>query len=319
MQKETLSEKDESKEEELIPVEVDPNAEKAEESADDESAEDKRIAEADDDGDDEEESGEAEDPVLNKNRDKRIKRRQLRKQAKERTLRELEILRQENRDLVTRLSSLEGNAINNNALMLDQRLSEANREVEQAEMIIAKAIELQNGQDVATAMKLRDEARAKAFNLAAVKEKLHQAAKQALAPKVDTRVASYAKEWIDANPWYDPNGRDEDSAITNAIDSRLKAEGYDPASEDYWMELTNRVSKRISSADESSDRKGSSEKRKAPPIGNSREHVPVSTKKEIYVSPERKQAMIDAGIWENPEARNKMLKAYRDYDKSSAR
>lgn len=333
MQKETLSETDEGQEEELIPVEVDPNAAEAEAATEaaPEEAEDKRIAEADaepdeEGDDDEEESGETDDRAVSRNRDKRIKRRQLRKQAKERTLRELEILRQQNSDLVRRLSSLEGNAINNNAMMLDQRLADANREVEQAEIIIAKAIEVQNGQDVATAMKLRDEARAKAFQIASAKERLQQAAKQqANSPQVDTRVVTYAKEWIEANPWYDPQGRDEDSAITNAIDSRLKAEGYNPASEDYWVELTNRVSKRIAPADEASDKKPqrsadqSSEKRKAPPIGNSREHVPVSTKREIYVSPERKQAMIDAGIWENPEARNKMLKAYRDYDKSSAR
>jgi hypothetical protein len=28
--------------------------------------------------------------------------------------------------------------------------------------------------------------------------------------------------------------------------------------------------------------------------------------------------MIDAGAWEDPARRNKMLKAYRDYDKNSA-
>ena len=57
--------------------------------------------------------------------------------------------------------------------------------------------------------------------------------------------------------------------------------------------------------------------RKAPPVATGREHAPVSTKKEIYVTPERKQAMIDAGIWDDPVRRNQMLKAYASYDRSA--
>ena len=59
-------------------------------------------------------------------------------------------------------------------------------------------------------------------------------------------------------------------------------------------------------------------RRKAPPTGQTREHAPQSTKREIYVTPERKQAMIEAGIWDDPVRRNQMLKAYQAYDKSSA-
>lgn len=328
MQKETLSEDDEKQqEEELIPVEVDPNAVKQE--ASDQGADEKPDAEDDDDDEDERlaESQDDQDEQVtqSRNRDKRIKRRELRKQAKERTLRELQALKIQNEQLMQRLSSLEGNALNNNALMVDQRLSEASREVEQAELIIAKAIEAQNGQDVATAMKLRDDAKARAAKLAQVKARLEQAKQRPQQSQSDPRVAMYAKEWIEANSWYDPQGRDEDSAITNAIDSRLKAEGYDPSTEDYWVELTNRVSRRLGTDQESPAPRASrkdaenTEKRKAPPIGNSKEHAPVSTRREVYVSPERKQAMIDAGIWDNTEARNRMLKAYRDYDKNSAR
>lgn len=324
MQQEKLSEDDENQqpEEVLIPVEVDPNANNSEEE---DSSEDERISAADDDEDERisESQDDLDDQVThNRNREKRVKRRELRKQAKERTLKEVEALRIQNEQLMKRLSSLEGNALNNNFILLDQRMNDANREVEQAEMIIAKAIEAQNGQDVALAIKMRDEAREKAAQLAQAKSRIEQIKQNPPPVQVDPRVSMYAKEWIEANSWYDPQGRDEDSAITNTIDRRLKAEGYDPSSEDYWVELTNRVSRRLGNENSRSSQKGdgtSSERRKAPPIGNTREHVPVSTKREIYVSPERKQAMIDAGIWDNPEARNKMLKAYRDYDKSSAR
>ena len=62
-----------------------------------------------------------------------------------------------------------------------------------------------------------------------------------------------------------------------------------------------------------------SEKKKAPPIGGTREHAPQSTRKEVSVTPERKQAMIDAGIWDDPVRRAKQIKAYQAYDRNSAR
>jgi hypothetical protein len=122
---------------------------------------------------------------------------------------------------------------------------------------------------------------------------------------------------MDANPWYDPNGRDEDSAITKVIDNQLASEGYSPKDADYWHELTRRVASRI--GDDEAETRQSPSKRRAPPTGTTREYAPVSTKREIYVTPERKQAMIDAGIWDDVPRRNQMLKAYQAYDKSSAR
>jgi hypothetical protein len=149
------------------------------------------------------------------------------------------------------------------------------------------------------------------------KQQVEQVRQQHANPGPDPRVVNYAKEWMDANPWYDPRGRDEDSAITKVIDNQLAAEGYNPKDADYWHELTRRVASRI--GDDEAETRSSPSKRKAPPTGTTREHAPVSTKREIYVTPERKQAMIDAGIWDDVPRRNQMLKAYQAYDKSSAR
>ncbi len=41
------------------------------------------------------------------------------------------------------------------------------------------------------------------------------------------------------------SGKDEDSAIVKVIDQRLAAEGYNPATEEYWVELDNRVARRL--------------------------------------------------------------------------
>ena len=276
----------------------------AEDDADEEDSGDERLGDSEDDSDEE---------IVNRNRIKRQKRQAVRQRAKERADAELSLLREQNDALLRRVSAIEGNTLANNVSAIDQRLMQVQNEVKQAEMIIARAVEAGNGEDVAAAIRLRDEAHYEASQLWQNKQHVEQVRHQHANPGPDPRVVNYAKEWMTANPWYDPSGRDEESAITKVIDNQLAAAGYDPKSSEYWHELTRRVAARIGG-----DEASSSPRRKAPPTGNTREHAPVSTKKEIYVTPERKQAMIDAGIWDDVPRRNQMLKAYQAYDKSSA-
>lgn len=285
--------------------------EDADDSDDDEDDGDERLGDSEDDSDEE---------ISSRSRSnvKRQKQRERQKRAKEHADRELALLREQNDALLRRVSAIEGNTLASNVSAIDQRIAQAQADVKQAEAIIARAVEAGNGDDVATAMRLRDEAQYEAQQLWQQKQQVEQARQQHANPGPDPRVVNYAKEWMDANPWYDPRGRDEDSAITKVIDNQLAAEGYDPKDADYWHELTRRVAARIGGDDEAETRPSPS-KRKAPPTGTTREHAPVSTKKEIYVTPERKQAMIDAGIWDDVPRRNQMLKAYQAYDKSSAR
>ncbi len=289
------------------PVQEPVQDEDADDSDDDDDG-DERLGDSEDDSDDE---------IVSRNRIKRQKRREVRQRAKEHADRELALLREQNDTLLRRVSAIEGNTLASNVNALDHRIAQAQADVKQAESIIARAVEAGNGDDVATAMRLRDEAQYEAQQLWQHKQQVEQVRQQHANPGPDPRVVNYAKEWMDANPWYDPRGRDEDSAITKVIDNQLASEGYNPKDADYWHELTRRVASRI--GDDEAETRSSPSKRRAPPTGTTREHAPVSTKKEIYVTPERKQAMIDAGIWDDVPRRNQMLKAYQAYDKSSAR
>jgi hypothetical protein len=288
-----------------------------------EAAEPEDDSDDDDDDDDDERLGDSEDDsddeIARKSRSnvKRQKQRERQKRAKEHADRELAELREQNNTLLRRVSAIEGNTLASNVSAIDQRIAQAQADVKQAEAIIARAVEAGNGDDVATAMRLRDEAQRETQQLWQHKQQVEQVRQQHANPGPDPRVVNYAKEWMNANPWYDPSGRDEDSAITKVIDNQLAAEGYNPKDADYWHELTRRVASRI--GDDEAETRPSPSKRKAPPTGTTREHAPVSTKKEIYVTPERKQAMIDAGIWDDVPRRNQMLKAYQAYDKSSTR
>lgn len=292
-----------------IPADNGAPAPDADEDDDEGDEGDDRLADSQDDLDDDIEDGK------NKNRQKRVKRRELQRRAKENAERELEFLRQQNAEMLRRLQAVEGHALTTNEQTIDARYQQALNEVRQAEHIMARAAEAGNGDDMIAAMRIRDEAMAAAQQLQATKHQVAQVREQVSRPQLDPRVTNYAAEWVSANPWYDPNGRDEDSRITKAIDDGLVREGYNPASREYWEELTRRVSARIG---DDAPTAPAQPKRKAPPTGNGREHAPASTRKEVYVTPERKAAMIEAGIWDDPVARNRMLKAYQAYDKQGS-
>lgn len=272
------------------------------ESEDDDA--DSRLADEDDDDADKTDA----------NRRRRKKRREVQKRAKEAAQRELSMLRQQNAELMRRISGVEGYVANNNAQTLENQLAQVQLEIRQAEHIIAKATEAGNGEDVVAAMRIRDDALSRSQQLQLAKAQYEKA--RSAPPKPDPAVVNYAAEWMRANPWYDPNGRDQDSAMTKQIDNALAAEGYDPRTREYWEELTDRVADALGETD---SKAAAPKKRKAPPTGRTREHAPVSTKKEVYVTPERKQAMIEAGVWDDPVLRQRYLKAYQAYDNGSAR
>lgn len=305
----TLTENDD---EELIPVETPPEEDKEPEPEPEDNDEDEdedRLAASDDDSEEEISAN------TKLNRERRKKRREIARRAKEAAELKIEMLQRQNEEMLRRLSAIEGTTHQSAVQTLEQKIAAARAEIAQAEHVIAKATEAGNGEDVVAAMRIRDQAIAQAQQL----EYAKQQAAQPRAPQVDPNVVNYAKEWMQANPWYDPQGRDRDSALTKAIDAELAREGYNPASREYWEELTARVADAFGEDDEPQQRKASERpRRKAPPTGNTREHAPQSTKREIYVTPERKQAMIEAGVWDDPVARNRMLKAYQAYDRNSS-
>jgi len=127
---------------------------------------------------------------------------------------------------------------------------------------------------------------------------------------------------VSKNGWYDPNGKDEASKIVLAIDQSLVESGYNPKTEAYWRELDKRVAKRLPEAkgsgnyddSQDEDRRG---QRRGPPVGSSRDQAPQSSRREVYISPERKQAMTDAGVWEDPVLRQRYLKQYAKWDREN--
>jgi hypothetical protein len=293
-------------EDELIPVETPiEEGETPEVEAEEEEEEgDERLAESEDDHED--------DIAANTNRERRKQRRDKQRRAREAKEREVAELRRIVQEQNARLAAIEGHATQSTVQSLEQKIAQTQHDIRQAEMIIAKATEAGNGDDVVAAMRIREAANAELNQLAQTRQQYTQP-RQPQVPQVDPKVATFAQQWLEANPWYNPAGTDRDSALTKAIDAEVMAEGFDPKSREYWEELTTRV------ADALGEGEPARPKRKAPPTSNGRQHAPVSTRKEIYVTPERKAAMIEAGVWDDPAKRQRVLKAYQEHDRGSAR
>ena len=272
----------------------------------------------DDDGSDDEREA-----IRERRRQEKQERKMRRDEAIKRDKLELEFLRKRNDDLERRVSAQEQRAHKLDLSAFDAEISKATKEAEMADRVIAKAVAVGNGEDVTQAMRYRDQALARIQQLNLQKQ---QAAQQAPQPQqIDDITLTYAKEFIAENPWYDAQGRDEDSAIVIAIDQSLSKDGYDPRSADYWDELRRRAARRLPERFGQKAKRGATEDRSeprreprgGPAVGSGREHAPASTRKEIYVSPERKQALIEAGVWDDPVLRAKYVKRYAEYDRQN--
>lgn len=265
--------------------------------------------------------GDDRDDIRARRRQEKLERKQRRDEAIKRDKLEMEFLRKRNDDLERRLTAQEQRAAQVDLNSLDAQIAAAMRDAETAERVIAKAVEAGNGSDVTQAMRYRDQAIEKARQLHASKQAALQRPAPA-APAIDDATMHHAQEFLRQNTWYDPQGRDEDSAIVLAIDQALVKDGFNPQSGEYWDELRRRAARRLperfgAPQRSSNDPAPAREARGGPAVGSGREHAPATTRREVYISPERKQALVDAGVWDDPVLRMKYVKRYAEYDRQN--
>jgi hypothetical protein len=330
--------KKDDEEETLVPVgpgaEGLPEAKKADEPERDADEEDERLAQKDDDEE------EADRPSARKKESAR-ERRERAKKARDRERLELNFYAKRNEELEKRLMAIEGRTAQNETAAVDQRITAIQTQILNADRVLAEALKKPNGagaEEFVEAQRIRDQLRDQLASLNTTKQAHERRSKaetaeresyvpEATAPvakKPDPRVVRNAKAWAEQHDWFDFSGTDEDSGIVRALDESLAAEGYDPTTEEYWEELTARVKRRLperfksgarARADEDED-VGEDEKprqKAGPKFSASGKERPLK-KNEVYVSAERKQAMKDYGVWDDPVARNRMLSRYAKFD-----
>jgi hypothetical protein len=298
------TEKAEMQEEELIPVETPEDADDHDENHDAEGQDDERLSDS---------RTEEEDERRESRRNERKRRRESQKFARDKTKEEMHWLMEQNKLLQQRLEAVEHHAITAQKGSLDQNYNNALRTVQYAEQQLAKAIEIGDGAKFPELMRQRDQAMAQAAEINRVKTQFSTPA-----PKQNPQVTQNAQRWASENSWFNANGNDPDSMAAKAIDAGLVAEGYDPSTKQYWKELDRRISDRLPhrfADDEDMEYNPRQQAgRRGPPVGGSRE-ISAPGSKKVFVSEDRVNAMKEAGYWDDPVLRQRMLKRYQEVDR----
>ena len=307
------------------------------EDADDEEDEaeepkaDKRVGASEDDEDEEEEP----------KRPTHKTRRQRRREAEMRLRTERDFLAQRNEQLEKQIQAVAKRQDQLDKSTLEDRIAQTEAFIRRADGVIAEAITNSKGDEAAEATTLRDNAKERLRDLKAAKAEAEE--RGDARPPPDPRAVARAQAWHKDNAWFDFGRRDYDSRIAGAIDDSLYAEGYNPATQEYWDELDRRIAKQLpervggkkktarvddgldhdedEDEDEQEERpvkKKSKVNGKKPGLGGPkfRSGGPGRDLKanEVYLSRERIQAMQEAGVWDDPVLRAKYLKQYRKYD-----
>ncbi len=310
--------------------ESDPRKKKSQAKSDedgDSDEEDERVGhgEEDEEGDD---SGKSKKT----DRESRKARRERQRRARQRNEVELNFLRQQNEQLEKKLSEVASRVDRTEIGSLDQRLTSIQSQLKVADQVFAKAVAAGDEDDIAQATNIRDRLKDTLGRLNNAKVELSRRTEESEQDSpIDSRLVFHASNWMRENNWYDPKGVDKDSRRVAAIDDRLVKEGYDPRSPEYWDELTDRVREALphrfkdrrnapdeDDEDDEDDRRsrGNARRGSGPRFSTGGRERPLK-KNEVYVSPERKQALIDAGVWDDPVLRTRYLKRYKEYDQTN--
>ena len=295
------TEKAELQEEKFEAVEIENEADDHDE---DDGQEDERLSES---------RNEEEDGKREARRNERKRRRETQRFARDKTKEEMQWLIEQNKTLQQRLEAVEHHAISAQKGSLDQNYNQAMHAIRNAEAALAKAIEIGDGAKVPELLRQRDQAMAQAAEINRVKTQFSQQ------PTPQNQVVKErAEKWASQHGWFNANGSDPDSIAAKAIDAGLTAEGYDPSTKKYWKELDRRLADRLPHRFADDDDSGYTETKKSgrqgPPVGGTRE-ISAPGSKKVFVSAERIQAMKDAGYWDDPVLRQRMLKRYQETDR----
>jgi len=323
MPEENIQQTDDEQEEEFVAVEETEGQEGDDDLDDDGGQQDERLA------------GDQEDPEdkQERRRSENKTRRQRQKEARDRSDRELNFLRNRNEQLEQRFSKFEqetdariaGSEIHS----IDQGLSKGRADLALANQVIEQAVAANDGKNLAEALDHRDTIRDNLRDLEQAKNYLSQPQRREAPPprELDPRHVAHAQQFMIDNDWWDPAGRDQESAAVLQIDRSLVQEGFDPVTKEYWDELRARTEEAVPSRfDSRSGNRGgggtgngadTQHRNKGPQFRTGGRERPLR-KNEVYISPERKEAMIEAGVWDDPVLRNKYLKSYSDYDKQAS-
>lgn len=223
---------------------------------------------------------------------------------------QLSLLRRQNEALMERLAVVEHKTHSADLARIDKAIEDQELRLQYAKMKMSEAMQVSDGDAFNKAQEMWDETRTAIRDLKGFKDA--QVRPQQTNNIPDPKVQRYASDWMERNSWYNPNGGDTDSRIAKVIDEDLVKEGWNPADSEYWEELDNRLSKRMNPRyNDDMDVRPSVKRPRSVQTGTGRETVNGSSNRtQITLRPEQVRAMKDAGFWDDPQKRARMIKRY---------
>lgn len=248
---------------------------------------------------------------------KRLRRKEYHRQVEQEKNLKLDMLSRQNQQLLERLAVLERKSHGSDIARLESKIEEQQNRVAFAKAKMAEATSTQNGELLASAQEMWFEARRNVEALENLRKRAAQPQRQQPIQQQNPALVNLAKQWMSNNRWYDPKGGDEDSKIALAIDEQMAAEGWDATTPEFWRELDNRVARRLPHRyTEDADEKPNRRPRNVV-TGSGREaSPPASSGNQFYLSREQINAIKEAGMWDDPRKRAKMIANYAQYARS---
>ena len=286
-----------------------------------EASQDHDDEESDDHEDDEENDGETSEErkkIREARREERKLKKELKKQRDVSAQNKIKSLQRNNEELARRLAQVENTAANFQFAQVDKALEDEATRVEYAKM---KLLQASQNQDAASQVEYLEQLQDAKTRLAQIQAYKKQQLEEAKRPKqnvptpVSNDVQRNATKWLKDNKWFDPQARDTDSKIAKVVDQELAAEDWDPSDPEYWDELNNRLKARLPHR---YAQKGEKPQRRGGPTASSRTANPgAKSAGTITLSKARVDAIKDAGAWDDPAKRAKMIKAYAQFDRQN--
>ena len=251
-----------------------------------------------------------------RNRERRAANKERRKEHIESLKRELALRDQMLAEVNQRLAVVERKSTGAEMAQLDYYEREAKQVLDYYRDVNQKAIENADGKTATEAQEKMFQARQRLEQIGNIKKAVQ--APQQTQTRLDPRLMSHANQWMQDNPWYNPTGTDTDSSLIRTIDNGLAAEGWDPNTPEYWTELDARKKKYLphrTNLRHNSGAGDSTPKRTSPVAAGGVAASSGRSTGEYVLSPERVQALKDAGMWDDPVKRTAMIKRYQQIDK----
>lgn len=251
-------------------------------------------------------------------------RRALQRAARDRERTEKAQLATELATLKSTLAQLQQSGTRRDVVMIDERLADAKSRFEEAEELMATAISKGEGDAHVRLLRIRDAAAREHDELLSAKQQLapKKEAVYQVQPQVSQQeklhvISENTKKFQERHAWY---GKDASaSEVVKELDASVYAAGYDPATAAYWQELE----RRIKEAQEDGDivvNARRTDQRRTPPSGVERSSRGPSSNgrsQQIFVSQARIDAMKEAGQWDDPKTRNRVLKRFAEFDRNN--